>query len=339
MRPAIMSAREKTMDKQLKWGILATGWIAELFTQDLIDAGLAVHAVGSRSVKKASAFAERFAIPVAYGSYEELVADADVDVIYIATPHPYHVSAALLAIEAGKHVLIEKPFTLNAAEAQRIVSSAQQHNVTVLEAMWTRFLPHMRRIHAIMEAGTLGELRSLRAEHRQFLPTDPNHRLNALELGGGALLDLGIYPISFACDILGVPSSISATARFKETGVDAEVATIMTHAGGAVSTTVSALDIFMPNTAAIFGSAARIEIDATWYTPTSFRVVDHKGNILETFEEQVSGRGMQFQAIEMERLIQSSQQSTLMSPKESVAIIAVLDQVRQQIGLRYPHEK
>lgn len=326
------------MDDNLKWGILATGWIAELFTQDLIDAGLTVHAVGSRTFEKASAFADRFAIPVAYGSYEELVANADIEVIYIATPHPQHVSAAFMAIEAGKHVLIEKPFTLNAPEAELLVSRAHQRGVTVLEAMWTRFLPHMQRIHEIIDAGTLGTLRSLRADHRQFLPTDPNHRLNSLALGGGALLDLGIYPISFAYDILGAPVSIAATARFQETGVDAEIATIMSHPGGAVSTTVSALDLQHPNTATIFGSLARIEIDATWYTPTSFRVIDHNGNVIETFDGTVTGRGMQFQAFEMERLVRTSAQSTLMPASQSVEIMGVLDEIRKQIGLVYPQE-
>lgn len=326
------------MDDNLKWGILATGWIAELFTQDLIDAGLTVHAVGSRTFEKASAFADRFAISVAYGSYEELVADADIDIIYIATPHPQHVSAALLAIEAGKHVLIEKPFTLNAAEAELVVSRARQRGVAVLEAMWTRFLPHMRRIHEIIDAGTLGTLRSLRAEHRQFLPTDPNHRLNSLALGGGALLDLGIYPISFAYDILGAPISIAATARFQETGVDAEIATIMSHPGGAVSTTVSALDLQQPNTAVIFGSLARIEIDATWYTPTSFRVIDHKGNVIETFDGTVPGRGMQFQALELERLVRTSENSSYMPVGQSVEIMGALDEIRKQIGLIYPQE-
>lgn len=326
------------MSKKPGWGILATGWIAELFTRDLLDADMVVRAVGSRSLEKAAAFAERFCIPASYGSYEELVADPVVDIIYVATPHPQHVSAALLAIEAGKHVLIEKPFTLNAQEARRIADRASEKNVTVMEAMWTRFLPHMKRIHQIIEAGTLGELRSLQADHRQFLPTDPNHRLNSLELGGGALLDLGIYPISFAVDILGMPITVNAAARFKETGVDAEIATIMKHSGGAMSSTVSALDVALPNTARIFGTLARIEIDATWYTPTTFRVIDYQGNLLETFDEPVTGRGMQFQAKEMERLFSTSGTSSLMPIRQSIEIMDLLDGIRRQIGLSYPQE-
>jgi len=327
------------MDKQLGWGILAAGGIAQMFTQDLRTAGLRVSAVGSRTQEKADAFAARFGISTAHGSYEALVTDPDVDIVYIATPHPYHVSAALLAIEAGKHVLIEKPFTLNAKEARQIIDRAGGKNVVVLEAMWTRFLPHMTRIREIIAAGTLGELLSLSATHRQFLPTDPSHRLNALELGGGALLDLGIYPISFAVDMLGLPISVSATARFKETGVDAEVATTMRHANGAVSSTVSALDIGMPNTAQIFGTKARIEIDDSWYTPTSFRVVDHQNVILEEFDGLVAGRGMQYQAHEMESLVASGNPSSLLPPERSVEIMAVLDLIRNQIGLVYPSER
>ncbi len=327
------------MEKALGWGILATGWIAELFTQDLITSNLKVVAVGSRSAEKARTFAERFGITNANASYESLVTDPDVDIVYIATPHPQHVNAALLALDAGKHVLVEKPFTLNAQEAHEITRRAAAKNLIVLEAMWTRFLPHMTRIHEIIAAGTLGELRSLSAEHRQFLPADPKHRLNALELGGGALLDLGIYPISFAFDILGAPTSVSAVARFKDTGVDAEIVTLMQHKGGAISTTVSALDCAGPNVAVIYGTKARIEIASVWYSPTSFKVLDQQGTVLEEFTQTVEGRGMQFQAFEMEQLVRSAKPSTRMSPEESVAIMQTLDAIRAQIGLVYPGEQ
>ncbi len=326
------------MEKSLRWGILATGWIAELFTQDLISSGLSVTAVGSRSADKAQKFAERFKIPNAHGSYESLVADPDVDIVYVSTPHPMHVSAALLALDAGKHVLVEKPFTMDANEARKIVARAREKKLVVLEAMWTRFLPHMKRIHEIIDAGTLGELRSLSAEHRQFLPKDPKHRLNAPELGGGALLDLGIYPISFAFDILGVPTSVTAMARFTETGVDGEIATIMRHEGDAISTSVSALDCAGPNVAIVYGTKARIEIASVWYSPTSFRVLDNQNNLLEAYAEPVSGRGMQFQAFEMERLVKTGTASALMNPDESIAIMETLDTMRKQIGLTYPGE-
>lgn len=326
-----------SIDK-LGWGILATGWIADLFAQDLLLLELRVAAVGSRSVEKAREFASRFGNPKAFGSYEALVADPDVDIIYVATPHPMHAEAALLALNAGKHVLVEKPFTLNSVQARQIVERAKEKNLVILEAMWTRFLPHMRRIHQIIEEGVLGELRSVSAEHRQFLPTDPKHRLNALELGGGALLDLGVYPISFVHDILGAPRSIDAIARFKDTGVDAEVATIMQHRDGVTSMTVSSLDCAGSNRAVIYGSKARIEIANTWYMPTTFRVVDYQENVVEEFMQAVPGRGMQFQALEMERLVREGVTSKLMDPEDSVAIMETLDAIREKIGLSYPGE-
>lgn len=326
------------MNTKLGWGILATGWIAELFTQDLISAGLRVAAVGSRSAEKAKLFAEQFGIPKFHASYEALVADPEVDIIYIATPHPNHVEAALLALNAGKHVLIEKPFTLNAAQARQVIERAAEKKLVVLEAMWTRFLPHMLKIRQILESGVIGELRSISAEHRQHLPSDPEHRLNRLDLGGGALLDLGIYPISFACELLGIPTSIQASARFSATGVDAEIATLMRHPGGAISTTVSALDCAGPNGAIVYGSKARIEIASVWYMPTSFRIIDQNGVVIEDFAQEVSGRGMQFQAFEMEALVRAGRNSTILSPEQSLAIMEVLDTVRKQIGLAYPGE-
>ena len=328
------------MADQLRWGILATGLIAELFATDLNAAGLHISAVGSRSDQKAKAFAERFGIGTVHASYEALVADPNVDIIYVATPHPYHAQNAKMALEAGKHVLVEKAFTLNGAEADAIAALARAKNLVLLEAMWTRFLPHMKRIHEIIDAGTLGTLRSVHAEHRQSLPTDPKHRLNAPELGGGALLDLGIYPVSFAYDILGAPSSVTATARFTQTGVDAEIAITMKHAGDAISTSVSVLDCAGSNDAVIYGADARIEIDGVWYIPTSFRVIDHSGNVLEEFDQVVESRGMQYQAFEMERLVASGEAETPLMPlTQTLAIMHTLDEIRAQIGLVYPGEK
>lgn len=327
------------MAAQIRWGILATGWIADLFTKDLILTGHAVTAVGSRSPASADRFAKALGIPTAHGSYEALVADPNVDIIYIATPHPQHISAAKLALNAGKHILVEKAFTLNAAEAAEIVALAQAKGLVVLEAMWTRFLPHMKRIREILKAGMIGEVRSITADHRQKLPDDPKHRLNALDLGGGALLDLGIYPISFAWDVLGKPSAIQATATFRETGADAQVATIFHYANGAIATTLSSSDSAGPNRAAVVGTKGRIEIDHVWYSPTTFRVYDNSNNVIETFDHAVAGRGMQFQADEAERLIAAGLTAgDIMPPSQSVEIMATLDEVRRQIGLHYPGE-
>jgi predicted dehydrogenase len=322
-----------------RWGILGTGGIARQFTQDLLLAGHTVTAVGSRTRESAERFATLFELPAAHASYEALVADPSVDLVYVATPHPFHYPNARLALEAGKHVLVEKPFTLNAAQAQRLVTHAADKGLLVLEAMWTRWLPHMARLREIVAAGTIGEVRSMSADHTQRLPDDPRHRLNALELGGGALLDLGVYPVSFASELFGAPQSIQAVAAFKETGADAQVATMFRYPGGQIATTYSASVTQGPNVAVILGSQGRIEIDSVWYTATGLRVYDADGTLIEQVRPLVEGRGMQFQAAEAERLVSEGRlASDILPPQETVAIMATLDAIREQIGLRYPDE-
>lgn len=327
------------MAGSVRWGILATGWIAEQFVKDLQQHGHAVTAVGSRSQAGADKFAAQFGIARAHGSYEALCADPDVDAIYVATPHPMHADNAKLALKHGKHVLIEKAFTVNAREAQEIVDLGASKGLVVLEAMWTRFLPHMLRVREIVRSGLLGEIRSMVADHTQDLPDDPAHRLNALELGGGALLDLGIYPISFTFDVLGAPKTIAATAWLKDTGADGTVATMFTYASGAIALTLSGSDTAGRNIATIHGTEGRIEIDKVWYVPTSFRRYDATNTVVEEYVSKVEGRGMQYQADELERLVAGKKTAgTILSPSESVAIMACLDTIRQQIGLSYPSE-
>jgi predicted dehydrogenase len=323
----------------LRWGILGTGGIARQFTRDLLLTGHAVTAVGSRTRENAERFGALFGLDAAHGSYESLVADPSVDIVYVATPHPWHYPHATLALNAGKHALVEKPFTLNATEAHRLVTLAADRGLLVLEAMWTRWLPHMVRLREIVAAGTIGDIRSMSADHTQLLPSDPGHRLNALELGGGALLDLGVYPVSFASQLFGAPQSIQAMATFKETGADAQVAAIFRYADGQIATTYSASTTRGPNVAAVLGTDGRIEIDSIWYAPTGLRVYDGAGTLIQDSRPAVEGRGMQFQAAEAERLISEGRiASAILPPEETVAIMTTLDQIREQIGLRYPAE-
>ncbi|MFU8945520.1 Gfo/Idh/MocA family protein [Mycetocola zhadangensis] len=323
----------------LRWGILGPGGIAQAFAADLNLHNFTVQAVGSRRADAAAAFAEKFGIPNVHGSYEDLVADPEVDAIYIATPHPFHAEQALLALRAGKHVLVEKPFTLTKPEAEAVVALAGERGLVALEAMWTRFLPHMARIREIVASGVLGEVRSLIADHTQDLPDNPAHRLSDLALGGGALLDLGIYPVSFASALFGTPDSVQATATFRETGADASVATVFGYGNGRIATTFSASDTRGPNRATILGTEGRIEIDAVWYTPTSFTVHDASGEVIETYESTVTGRGMQFQAAELERLVaDGAVESPLLPHAEMVSIMGTMDDVRRKIGLVYPGE-
>ena len=303
-------------------------------TGDLLLAGHTVTAVGSRRPEASQAFAAEFGIANAHGSYEALVADPEVDVVYVATPHSHHAANAILAIEAGKHVLVEKAFTLTQAEAQRVADAAEQAGVVVMEAMWTRFLPHMVRLREILASGVLGEVRTVLADHTQALPTNPEHRLQNPELGGGALLDLGIYPVAFAVDVLGMPQGVHAHAALTPTGVDRQTAMILDYADGRQAVLHTALDTAGPNRAAVIGTEGSIEIDRTFYVPTSFTVRDRDGNEIERFESDVEGRGMQFQAAEMERRIAGEAASSL-PLDETVAIMSLLDEVRRQIGVRY----
>jgi predicted dehydrogenase len=324
----------------LRWGILATGGIAHSFASDLRTAGLELTAVGSRSAASGERFAAEFAVPRVHASYEDLVSDPDVDIVYVSTPHPMHAENAILALEHGKHVLVEKPFTLTGAEAAAVRDVAVNNGLLAMEAMWTRYLPHMIRVRELVASGALGDIRAVLADHTQKISNDPEHRLNNLDLGGGALLDLGIYPVSFAWDILGAPTTVTASATIGPTGVDDEVATIFTHAGGAVSTSLSASHAAGPNTASIVGTEARIDIDRVWYTPTSFRLVAPDGSVLEAYESHIDGRGMQFQALAAEGYIAAgSTDSDILPIDETVAIMDTLDDVRRQIGLVYPGER
>jgi predicted dehydrogenase len=326
-------------DGNVRWGILATGGIARVFVRDLVMHGHRVAAVGSRSPENARDFAAEFDVPNVHGTYQGLVADPQVDAVYVATPHTFHAANARAALEHGKHVLVEKAFTINADEARGVVGLARECGLIVLEAMWTRFLPHMAFVRRAIAEGRIGEVRSLHAEHGQRLPTDPAHRLNAPELGGGALLDLGVYPLSFAHDLLGPPTEVIATGTLGPTGVDLSVATILRHPGDRISTTYSSMETLSRNTAQVLGSEGRIEIGSVWYMPAPVAVYDTQGRLVDSFDQPVSGRGMQYQAAEVERLIGAGETvSPLLTPDDSVAVMATMDQVRAALGVRYPGE-
>ncbi|WP_405474555.1 Gfo/Idh/MocA family protein [Paenarthrobacter ilicis] len=335
-----MTLNNGTSDGTIRWGILGTGFIAGLQTKDLKENGFTVQAVGSRSLDSSKAFAGQYGVATAHGSYEDLVADPLIDVVYIATPHPMHHANALLALNAGKHVLVEKSFTMNVREAQEIVDLAGSKGLVALEAMWTRFLPHMIRIRDIIAAGTIGEVRKVVASHNQSLPQNPAHRLNDPALGGGALLDLGIYPISFAIDILGVPSGIKASATMSATGVDRQTAAIFDYDGGAQALVDCELDAASANRAMVIGSKGYIDIEHTWYNPVPFTVYGADGEAVDRYDQPVNSRGMQFQAAEMERLVKAGEPAgTILPPSESVAIMAAMDEIRRQIGLSYSSDK
>ncbi|MCS5717688.1 Gfo/Idh/MocA family oxidoreductase [Herbiconiux sp. CPCC 205763] len=317
-----------------RWGILGTGGIAAAMTRDLQLDGHVVAAVGSRTADAAARFAAAHGLERPHGSYEELVTDPEVDVVYVATPHPQHAPNALLALGAGKHVLVEKPFTMNQREAQQIADASRAAGLVALEAMWSRWLPHMERLQDIIRDGALGELRSVVAHHVQLADPDPAGRMLNPALGGGALLDLGIYPVSFAWDVLGAPSEVLALSTPSATGVDRQTSILLGYSSGAQAALTSELDAAGDNSAMIVGTDARVELDATFYAPTSFRVVGPKGNVIESYESRIDGRGMQYQARAIERLIAAGGgEDTRLPLAQSVAIMGTMDTIRERIGL------
>ena len=319
----------------LRWGVLGAGGIAKAQVADMKLHGFDVVAVAARDLGKAQAWADEMGVPTAYGSYGELAADPGVDAVYIATQHPWHAPAATLVLDAGKHALVEKPFTMDAAEARALTDLAKAKGVVLQEAMWTRFLPHMVRIREIVRSGALGDIRTVMVDHDQKI--DHIERLIRPELGGGALLDLGIYPVSFAFDVLGAPSSIVAHSTPLHTGVDAQTSIIFGYASGAHAVLQTQLDAVGPNRATVNGTAGRIEIERVWYNQADFTHFDADNNVVERYEGRVPGRGMHFQAAEVERRVAAGEISAgVLPPEETVAIMETMDRIRAIIGLTYP---
>jgi predicted dehydrogenase len=322
---------------EIRWGVIGTGGIAQAFARDLkLAPGHRVAAVGSRSLEKAHEFASQFDC-FALGSYEALV-DADVDAVYVATPHPMHAPNTILALEHGKPVLCEKPFAVNSRESASMIETARRTNLLLVEAMWSRFLPHYRRIRELIQDGELGEIISISADHGQNLPLPRYYRLHAPELAGGALLDLGIYPISFAYFILGTPQSITAKAEFTPTGVDSHTSMILRYDNGAHANLTTTLLVKSPCTATVVGTKGTLHIDGDFYTPTSMRLTRINGEVLE-FPKVYAGHGLREQAIEFAHLLRTGKtESELMSHADTQSIMETMDEIRSQINLYYPFE-
>ncbi len=328
----------------IRWGIIGTGIIASVFARDLqLLPGAELVAVGSRRQVSSDAFGRRFSVPHCHPSYELLVEDPDVDVIYVATPHPQHFTNALAAIRAGKSVLCEKPFTINRTQAEKLVTAARNREVFLMEAMWTRFLPHVSRIRQLLQAKTLGDVRLFIADHGlNFVPPDPAHGMYSPDLGGGALLALGIYPVSFASLIFGPPKAITAVSDPTITGVDAQTSIVLQYEKGQHSVLTTTLGARSSNRAAIVGTNARIEIDDAWYTPTTFSVCRADDKALgppELFSAPRIGHGLHYEAAEVHRCLSVGLlESEVMPLDETCSIMGTMDEIGRQIGLPYPDE-
>ncbi|WP_324650393.1 Gfo/Idh/MocA family oxidoreductase [Georgenia sp. H159] len=321
----------------LRWGILGAGGIARSFARQVpAHSSGQVVAVGSRDRVRAQAFADAHEIPHAHGSYAELVADEDVEAVYVATPHSEHRDHALLAIAAGKHVLVEKAFARSAAEAREVFTAAREQGVFVMEAMWTRFLPHMVAVRHLVRSGAIGEVVSLQADHGQRLDGDPSGRLLNPALAGGALLDLGVYPISFAHDILGTPDSVLASGALAETDVDGQETVLLRYGSRALAVCSATLWARTPNRAAISGTEGTIEIDGAFWAPTAFTVT--RGDIQTTVRPRHEG-GFQYEAAEVARCVADGRrESDTLSWDDTLAVMTTMDEVRRQVGVVYPGE-
>ncbi len=323
----------------LRWGILAPGGIAAVFAEAVAHHTRGqVVAVGSRNRERAERFATHHGIPTTHASYRALVEDPQVEAVYVASPHSEHRAHALLAIKAGKHVLVEKSIARSAAQTQEIVDAAAAAGVFLMEAMWTLFLPHVDALRGVIARGEIGEVVSVIADHGQnmrHLP--PEHRMHNLALAGGALLDLGVYPVSFAHDLLGTPDRIHATGSLTETGVDGQVSIALGYGERVQASLHTTLWSRTSTTAVIAGTEGRIEIDTDFYRPTSFTVIRDDGTWW-SFDREVDG-GFQFQAAEVARRVaEGATQSPRLTWEDSLAVMRTMDEVRRQIGLVYPGE-
>jgi predicted dehydrogenase len=316
------------MTDPIRWGIIGTGGIARTFANDLqFTTDGVVAAVGSRSKASADTFADRFDVARRYDSYEGLVGDEGIDAVYVATPHPMHYANATLALDAGKPVLVEKAFTMTGQEARDLVASAREKKLFMMEAMWTRFLPHVVALRGLIASGRLGDLVSFEADHGKWFAPDPGFRLFAPELGGSALLDLGVYPVSFASMLLGTPERITAMIEPAFTGVDGQVSMIFGYAGGAQSTLTCTSLARTATRACVSGTAARVEIEGDFYAPTAFTLISKDGD-REAFSFETEGRGLHYQAQEVAHCLRAGLlESEVLPLDETVSIMETMDRV------------
>jgi predicted dehydrogenase len=324
------------MTDTVRWGIAGPGSIAARMAEALADLdGAELVAVGSRAHHRAAAFAAAHAVPRVYGSYDALLADDDVDVVYVATPHSSHHDLTVAALEAGRHVVCEKPFALSAAEAASMAETARRTGRFCMEAMWTWFLPTVVELRRSLAEGVVGDVRALRADFGIDVPGETGRHRSPV-LGGGALLDVGVYPIALARLLLGPPSAVRALGRLGPTGVDDTVAGVLAHDSGALALFHAGIDARTTQTAEVTGTDGTITVESPFWAPTAFTVDRRDGS---GDRVTLPHRGLAHEAAHANDRIRSGHtESDVIPLATSVALMGTLDEIRAQIGVRFPGE-
>jgi predicted dehydrogenase len=335
---ASTDTKERAMADRVRWGIMGTGRIARTFARGLAvlpDAGLV--AVGSRRKASADTFGDEFDVPHRHASYEALVTDPHVDVVYVATPHAMHRDNMILCLEAAKPVLCEKPFSINAAEAEEVIALARERGLFLMEAMWTRFLPGIAALRDLLAADVIGAVRMLKVGMGFRAPFDPRHRLFDPALGGGALLDIGVYNASLASMIFGPPARVTSVAHLGESGVDEQEAVVLAYEQGQCAVLTSAIRVTDTNEAVLLGTGGQLRVHSPWWSPTRLTITKDGGE--EAIEVPYTGNGYNYEATEVMRCLRAGQhESAVMPLDETLSIMRTLDEIRAQWGLRYPME-
>ncbi len=327
------------MTEPIRWGILGTGNIAHQFARGVADTPDAtLVAVGSRSIDTANTFADEFDIERRHPTYEELADDDGVDAVYVSTPHPFHRDNSILLLEHGKAVICEKPFTINAGDAKAVIDVARQRDVFLMEAMWTRYLPAVVRARELIAEGAIGDVRLVQADFGFRAGINPEGRLFNLALGGGALLDVGIYVISMASMILGPrPSRVASTTQIGETGVDEQSAFLLQYPGGELAVLSCAVRTGTAVEARVFGTEGSILLHGPFFKCGALTV--KRGGEEEHIDLPLEGNGYNYEAAEVGRCLRVGlKESDVMPLDETLSLMELMDSIRAQWGLSYPME-
>ena len=327
------------MAEKIRWGIIATGVIANDFAADLQKLDDAeIVAVGSRSQASADAFGDKYGIPHRYAGYEGVAADPDVDVVYVGTPHSFHHANTLMALQAGKHVLCEKAFAINAKQAAEMIALAREKNLFLMDAIWSRFFPSYAHIRKLLADGALGDVRMVTADFGFKAPLNEIARLVEPALAGGALLDIGVYNVQLASMVFGKPEKITASATLGSTGVDEQLGMVFNYAGGQMAVLGATFQAETTQEAHIIGTEGRIHLHKKFWHPTSLGVSMGE-KPMEVLDFPVEGHGLRLEAQAVMTHIRNGEtESPLMPLDETLSIMHTMDEVRAKVGVKYPGE-